>query len=130
MKIKILINGMFVLFFVLTASTAMACNCGKKSGTAQPAACSCGASCNENACTDAPAIPFQVETNQEKKATEEITVDVGNKICPVSGKPIGSMGEGVMYTYAGKIYHLCCAGCIDKFKMEPEAYIKKVKVNG
>jgi YHS domain-containing protein len=56
-----------------------------------------------------------------------MTIDVANKICPVSGKPIGSMGEGVMYKYAGKIYHLCCAGCVDKFKMDPETFIKKIK---
>jgi len=72
-------------------------------------------------------MPPQVEKNQEKQAIEEMMVDVGNKICPVSGNPVDSMGEAVTYTHAGKIYHLCCAGCIDKFKTELEYFIKKIE---
>ncbi len=128
MKIKLLINGLFVLFLGLIASTAMACNCGKKSQTGQPSACSCGSSCTETACSDSPANSSQGATDQEKKETEPTAVDIGNKICPVSGNPVDSMGEAVTYTHEGKIYHLCCAGCIDKFKMELEYFIKKIEV--
>ena len=51
-------------------------------------------------------------------------VDVGNKICPVSGRPIGVMGPGVEETYNGKIYHLCCGGCVSTFESDPEKYSK------
>ncbi|MCA9394547.1 MAG: YHS domain-containing protein [Candidatus Omnitrophica bacterium] len=49
-------------------------------------------------------------------------VDVGNKICPVSGEEIGAMGEGVDVEYNGKIYHLCCKMCEKDFKKNPEKY--------
>jgi len=51
-------------------------------------------------------------------------VDVGNKYCPVSGRPIGVMGPGVEQVYNGKIYHLCCGGCIATFNSDPAKYSK------
>lgn len=51
-------------------------------------------------------------------------VDVANKICPVSGNPIGSMGPGITHLYHGRIYHLCCGGCIKTFDSDPEKYSK------
>lgn len=57
-------------------------------------------------------------------------VEVGNKICPVSGDKIpvpgekSAMGEVVKYEYNGKIYNLCCTMCIKDFKKDPEKYSK------
>ena len=51
-------------------------------------------------------------------------VDEGNKVCPVSGKPIGTMGEGKTVEYNGKMYHLCCDMCEKDFNADPEKYIK------
>ena len=57
-------------------------------------------------------------------------VEVGNKICPVSGEKIpapdekGAMGEAVKYEYNGKIYNLCCSMCVKDFKRNPEKYSK------
>jgi len=53
-------------------------------------------------------------------------VDVGNKICPVSGEAISSMSP-VTYEYQGKIYHFCCPACINAFKKDPQKYIEKVE---
>jgi len=52
-------------------------------------------------------------------------VNVGNKICPVTGEKIEEKTK-VTYEYQGKIYNFCCAGCPDEFKKDPEKYIKKV----
>ena len=57
-------------------------------------------------------------------------VEVGNKICPVSGEKIpapsekSAMGEAVKYEYNGKIYNLCCPMCVKDFKGNPEKYSK------
>lgn len=51
-------------------------------------------------------------------------IDVGNKICPVSGNPIGAMGPGVVHEYNGKIYHFCCPGCPKLFDKNPAKYAK------
>lgn len=66
----------------------------------------------------------------EGKEDEIKAVEVGNKICPVSGNKIpapgekGEMGEAVQYEYNGKIYNLCCEMCIKDFKKDPEKYSK------
>ena len=57
-------------------------------------------------------------------------VDVGNKICPVSGDKIpapgekGNMGEAIKYEYNGKSYNLCCKMCVKDFKKNPKKYSK------
>jgi len=60
-------------------------------------------------------------------AQKDKAVNVGNKICPVSGGKVGQGMEAVTYEYQGKIYNFCCAMCIDEFKKDPEKYIKKVE---
>lgn len=62
--------------------------------------------------------------NPEQK-TE--AVNVGNKICPVSGDKIDDEGRKATYEYNGKIYNFCCPMCIETFKKDPEKYIKKVE---
>jgi YHS domain-containing protein len=49
-------------------------------------------------------------------------VEVGNKTCPVTGNPIGSMGPGVKYEYNGKIYNLCCPACRRTFDSDQAKY--------
>ncbi len=59
-----------------------------------------------------------------EEAVSQPAVEVGNKICPVSGEKIESMGEGVKYEYNGKIYNFCCPMCLKDFKKDPEKYSK------
>jgi YHS domain-containing protein len=134
MKRSIII-GSVLLAVGFTASTALACNCGKKSLNGnQVSACQgqccggCGAgACGEqDACSGKSVQLVQATEPKEGEKVEAAVVEVGNKICPVSGRPIGSMGEGVTYAYQGKKYQLCCAGCIEKFKADPEKYIDKI----
>lgn len=43
--------------------------------------------------------------------------------CPVMGNPI----DKTLYVdYKGKRIYVCCAGCIDEVKKDPEKYIKKL----
>jgi YHS domain-containing protein len=53
-------------------------------------------------------------------------VDVGNKICPVTGEKIGEETKAA-YEYNGKVYNFCCPMCISSFKKNPEKYIKKIE---
>ena len=50
--------------------------------------------------------------------------DAGNQLCPVGGERVD---QGVSYVYQGKKYLFCCAGCIPKFKDNPEKYLKNLK---
>ena len=45
---------------------------------------------------------------------------------PVSGQPLGSMGEPYNYVFAGKLIRFCCAGCIPAFDANPSAVAAKV----
>lgn len=51
-------------------------------------------------------------------------VEVGNKICPVSGDKIGAMGDTVKREYNGKVYNLCCSMCPKDFDKDPAKYAK------
>ena len=53
-------------------------------------------------------------------------VEVGNKICPISGEKIGNgdMGKAVKQEYKGKIYNLCCGMCPKDFNKDPDKYAK------
>ncbi len=53
-------------------------------------------------------------------------VNVGNKICPVLGEEINEKTKSTV-EYEGKIYNLCCSGCINVFKSDPQKYIKKIE---
>lgn len=44
------------------------------------------------------------------------------KICPVSGKPLGSMGEPVAVDVSGQRVYVCCAGCAGAVKSDPAKY--------
>lgn len=59
-------------------------------------------------------------------ATAKEAVNVGNKICPVSGDKIKEETKAT-YEYEGRIYNFCCPQCIEEFKKEPQKYIKKVE---
>ena len=44
------------------------------------------------------------------------------KICPVSGKPLGSMGQPVAVDVDGGRVYVCCSGCAGAVKAEPAKY--------
>jgi YHS domain-containing protein len=46
--------------------------------------------------------------------------------CVVSGEPLGSMGDPVVVKHEGREVKLCCEGCVDSFKKDPEKYLKKI----
>ncbi len=49
-------------------------------------------------------------------------VEVGNKICPVGGEAVGTMGDIVKHEHNGKVYNLCCEMCIKDFDEDPAKY--------
>lgn len=44
-------------------------------------------------------------------------------ICPVSGQPLGSMGRPIAVDLDGQTVFVCCKGCIDRLKANPEKYL-------
>lgn len=58
--------------------------------------------------------------------TEPVSAEVGNTICPISGKKVVP-GKEAKVEYNGKVYNLCCSMCEKDFKKDPEAAIKKLE---
>jgi multidrug efflux pump subunit AcrA (membrane-fusion protein) len=44
------------------------------------------------------------------------------KVCPVTGEPLGSMGAPVKVVVNGRAVFLCCKGCEKKLRKDPEKY--------
>jgi YHS domain-containing protein len=49
------------------------------------------------------------------------------KVCPVSGEPLGSMGKPYKVTVKGRTFFLCCEGCEAELQAHPDKYLKKLK---
>jgi hypothetical protein len=49
------------------------------------------------------------------------------RICPVSGELLGSMGEPVKLDVQGREVWICCAGCEGTLRENPEQYFAKLK---
>ncbi len=47
-------------------------------------------------------------------------------VCPVTGEPLGSMGTPIKLTVAGQTVFICCAGCEEELRKEPEKYLAKL----
>jgi hypothetical protein len=54
------------------------------------------------------------------KEGEDFATGDGKPECIVSG----GLGK-ITVTYKGQTYYVCCSGCADAFKEEPEKYIKE-----
>jgi hypothetical protein len=48
------------------------------------------------------------------------------RICPVTGKPLGSMGTPSRIVVSGCAVFLCCDGCVEPFQREPAKYLAKL----
>lgn len=51
---------------------------------------------------------------------------VAQTVCPVSGEELGSMGDTITATHAGRTVQLCCKSCVKKFNADPEKYLAKL----
>ena len=50
----------------------------------------------------------------------------GQTVCPVTGKPLGSMGEPVAVTIRGRPAFLCCEGCRPAIEADPATYAARL----
>ena len=53
------------------------------------------------------------------KADDDYPLDT----CPVTGAKLGSMGEPIDVEVKGRVVKVCCGGCVDKVKADPDKYI-------
>lgn len=109
------------LFAVLTGCALSFAGCG--GGTATPAP-------EETAVTDEHVHDGEVEAALAQLAPEDRALAEAQKVCAVSGEPLGSMGKPIVVEHQGKKVLLCCEGCRGAFEADPETYVAKVEEGG
>src|SRR3954454_3082733 len=68
----------------------------------------------------------KIKANLASLSTAERAIVEKQKICPVSGEPLGQMGPPKKVTVAGHDVFLCCAGCVDAVTKDPAKYLAKI----
>lgn len=71
------------------------------------------------------------ETDEVRAALAELSPEdrqsaQRQRICPVSGELLGSMGEPVKLDVEGREVWICCAGCEGALRKDPERYLTKL----
>ena len=73
--------------------------------------------CKEKSEKPASSVPdIEAVTSVAAETLEQTT-------CPVMG---GKINKDIYTEYKGKKVYFCCAGCVDKFKEDPEKYLAKL----
>jgi Cu(I)/Ag(I) efflux system membrane fusion protein len=80
--------------------------------------------------TGKPSLLYPVgtvaEMNLGSLSAEDRKLAMTQRICPVTGAPLGSMGKPVKMTVKGRAVFLCCQGCEDAVKDDPDGTLKKL----
>jgi hypothetical protein len=70
--------------------------------------------------------PAKIKANLASLSTEDRALAEKQKICPVSGEPLGAMGAPKKISVAGHDVFICCGGCEKPLTSEPEKYLAKL----
>ena len=76
--------------------------------------------------------PAEAQKSAEVKAQpakSDAPKEVGNKRCPISGAPVGSMQKGSHVDYNGYRVGLCCDGCKKAFMAKADESLKKAQAD-
>lgn len=80
--------------------------------------------CGSPAAASADANPLAAAKEANKETDKKLIEK--QKICPVTGEPLGSMGKPVKVVVKNQTVFLCCAGCKKKLLADPDKYLKKL----
>ncbi len=68
----------------------------------------------------------KVKENLAKLPPEDRKLAARQKFCPITGLQLGSMGVPVKITLKGRTVFLCCPGCVEQAKKDPDKTLKKI----
>jgi YHS domain-containing protein len=75
-------------------------------------------------CIDAfRANPDKILEQVDERIVEQQLAYYPMTTCPVSGEPLGSMGDPVNMVYDNRLVRFCCNGCIRGFKRSPGEFL-------
>lgn len=84
-----------------------------------------GASGNRTS-SSAPQTVTRRRSKKSKLSAEDQKLVAAQKICPVTGADLNSMGGAVPVDVAGRRVFICCAGCETALRKDPDKHLKKL----
>lgn len=69
-------------------------------------------------------------TSHRAQQKRSPTGSFDSQLCPVTGAKLGSMGKPVSVSVAGQSVYVCCAGCVEKLKQNPDKYLQSFGADG
>jgi hypothetical protein len=76
----------------------------------------------------APAAPAddKIARALDRLAPQERELARRQRVCPVTGEPLGSMGTPPVVVVEGRTVFLCCKGCEAELRKQPAKYLAKL----
>ena len=68
----------------------------------------------------------KIEANLASFSEEDRLLAQKQKICPISGEPLGTMGPPIKVVVAGHEVFICCEHCEDPLVTDPEKHLAKI----
>jgi YHS domain-containing protein len=93
-----------------------------KTESAQPGA----ASNASNQAVEQGAQDSEITKAMAELSAEDRVLAMKQKVCPVTGEALGSMGVPLKMEVKGQTVFLCCEGCKDKLLGNPDEYLAKI----
>lgn len=126
---------MFTGFVVLFAAAAYV-GCSKQNASPAPKATATTVPESAPAAVDKPAATDAAATATEPDpkivaalaslSAEDRALAERQKVCPVSGEPLGVMGAPKKLEVKGQSVFICCEGCEEKLLANPDEYLAKL----
>lgn len=111
-------NGALLAIGFVAGASLMVTGCGSQQAAESPT--------GQSQATDGPEIPENMSGIAELAQAEQEAA-LQQEICPVSEKPLGSMGKPGKVTVKDQEVFVCCGGCVDPVKQDPEKYLAKLE---
>jgi hypothetical protein len=132
---------LLALTLIVGAAATLGCKKEAADKTGEPAAT--GSTASDEAADDAADEPADAAADESAGTSTDEPADTGEttetsltdadkaailaqKICPVSGEDLGSMGDPIKVTVDGRDVFVCCDQCVEPLKAEPAKYLAKL----
>ena len=79
------------------------------------------------ASVDSEKLSEKEIANIKKLPADEQTIAMTQIDCPVGGGHLGGMGMPIRQEIDGKVFFICCDGCVDEVKNNPATVLAKLK---
>jgi hypothetical protein len=134
LEVRSMSRSRFVLSIVVLIGVALVVcgGCDKRQSERAPAATAAGGGDAPKSPSDAagaqpvPAANPEIEQALAALSTEDRDLAARQRVCPVSEKPLGSMGTPVKVRVRDRDVLLCCEGCEEELRAKPEKYLAKL----